>query len=93
MLIAAPTAPLEAHVYSYVLRVPLPGVLRHTFKLHLKDETLIVSGEWEGGGACGAVAYGSVYRAVPLPPDAIPTGFETALEAGGFVVRIPRRSR
>lgn len=90
VVMAAPVSPLEVHPHRYVLRVPVPGVLRHTCKLHLKDETLIVSGAWEGGGA---VAYGSVYRAVPLPPDELPTGFEPGLEAGSFVVRLLRRPR
>lgn len=87
----APNATLEREPHCYVLRVPLPGVLRYTLKVHLKEETLIVSGNWEGGDAGGAVFFGSVYRAVLLPPDAIPTGFETSLERDSFVVFIPRR--
>lgn len=58
MLGASPT--LERTPYHYLLRVPLPGVLRYTLKVHLKDDTLIVSGRWEGAAAGGAVCYGSV---------------------------------
>lgn len=89
MLGASPT--LERTPYHYLLRVPLPGVLRYTLKVHLKDDTLIVSGRWEGAAAGGAVCYGSVYRAAPLPPDAISAGFETGLEADTFTVAVPRR--
>lgn len=91
LVMVAPCPTLELRRYHYVLRVPLPGVLRHTLKVHLKDETLAVSGHWEGGDVSGAVFYGSVYRAVLLPADAIPAGFETSLEMDSFVVAIPRR--
>ena len=91
LVVAAPTSSLEKTAYDYVLRIPLPGVVRHTLRWHLKDDTLNVSGDWEGENVSGVV-FGSVYRSVTLPPDAIPAGFETGLEAGGFVIRIPRRS-
>lgn len=91
LVAVAPSASLEVNPYHYVLRVPLPGVLRLHLKVHLKDDTLVVSGDWEGGDAGGAVFYGAVYRAVPLPSDAIPAGFETDLRADSFVVSIPRR--
>jgi hypothetical protein len=86
---ASPT--LERTPYHYLLRVPLPGVLRYTLKVHLKDDTLIVSGRWEGTDASGAVCYGSVYRAAPLPPDAIAAGVETSLEADTLTVAVPHR--
>ena len=92
LVVAAPTSRLEKTAYDYVLRIPLPGVLRHTLRWHLKDDTLSVSGDWEGESVSGAV-FGSVYRSVALPPDAIPAGFETGLEAGNFVLRIPRRGQ
>lgn len=90
LVMVAPTATLERGAYHYLLRIPLPGVLRHTLALHLKDDTLVVSGAWEGGDASGAVFFGSVYRAVPLPADAIPTGFKSRLEADSFVISVPR---
>lgn len=91
LVVTAPSASLEVNPHHYVLRVPLPGALRLHLKVHLKDDTLVVSGSWEGGDAGGAVFCGSVYRAVPLPADAIPAGFETKLAADSFVVSIPRR--
>ena len=90
LIVAAPSSALEETTYDYVLRIPLPGVLRHTLKWHLKDDTLTVSGDWQGGDASGAIFFGSVYRGVTLPPDAIPAGFSTGLEADSFVVHIPR---
>ena len=92
LVIAAPTSAFEKEPYSYVLRIPLPGVLRHTLRWYLKDGTLSVSGDWEGGNESGAVFFGSVYRSVVLPPDAVPAGFETSLERGTFVVRVPRHT-
>ena len=93
LVAAAPTSRLEKTAYNYVLQIPLPGVLRRTLRWHLKDDTLSVSGDWEGEDISGTVFFGSVYRSVTLPPDAIPAGFETGLEAGNFVLRIPRRSQ
>ena len=58
LVMVAPCPTLELRRYHYVLRVPLPGVLRHTLKVHLKDETLVVSGRWEGGDVSGAEFYG-----------------------------------
>lgn len=91
LVMAAPSAELEAGPAEYRLRVALPGVVRHTISVWAKEDTLVLSGAWEGVGPDAAVLFGNVYRAVLLPDDAVPGLLEVRLAAGTLLVTVPRR--
>ena len=90
LVIAAPSAELQTSEHTYTLRVALPGVQRHSLRAHVKENTLTVSGAWEGAGPGGAVLFGEVYRAASLPADAQPARLELRLEVDALIVRVPR---
>ena len=91
LVVMAPSADFEVRRDQYTLRVALPGVQRHTIGVRIKDNTLVVSGAWEGRGEGSTVVFGTVYRAAFLPADAVPAQLDVSLKFGAFTVSVPRR--
>ena len=96
----SPRIDILHHDGRYVVRADLPGMAKDDIKVEVTDKMLTIQGERKHekeekreGYYYGERAYGSFYRAIPLPEDADPAKATAEFHNGVLEVTMPAPKR
>jgi len=96
----SPRIDILHHDGRYVVRADLPGMAKDDIKVEVTDEMLTIQGERKHekeekreGYYYGERAYGSFYRAIPLPEGADPAKATAEFHNGVLEVTMPAPKR